>query len=67
MRMFHRSLFEGWLNPILEKTKFWKGLEYIVSKTTGLVPREDDYKWTGLVNDTPEVVKNYLLEKSKTK
>jgi len=63
----HRPAFDGyycittgWMNPVLEKIKFWKFMENIVSRLTGLVPREDDYKWTGLVDDTPDVVKKYL-------
>jgi len=63
----HRPNFDGyycittgWLNPILEKTKFWKKLEKVVSALTGLVPREDDYRWTGLVAETPDVVKKYI-------
>ena len=61
---FLTFVLPGWLNPILEGIKFWKGLEWLVSKVTGLVPREDDYKWTGLVDDTPTVVKNYLKTKT---
>lgn len=32
----------GWLNPVLDRVKFWRGLEWLVWKTTGAVPREDD-------------------------
>jgi len=41
-------------------------LEAVVSRLTGLVPREDDYKWTGLVADSPDVVKKYI-DKNKDK
>jgi len=34
-----------------------------VSKVTGLIPREDDYKWTGLVDETPDVVLKFLENK----
>jgi ubiquitin-conjugating enzyme E2 variant len=70
----HRPAFDGyycittgWLNPILEKINFWKFLEKIVSAMTGLIPREDDYKWTGLVDETPDVVKKYINDKNNKK
>jgi len=63
----HRPAFDGyycittgWLNPILERIRFWRGLENVVMSCTGLVPREDDDKWTGLVEDTPDIVKKFI-------
>ena len=32
----------GWLNPLLEGIRFWRGLEWLIWKLTGAVPREDD-------------------------
>jgi plasmanylethanolamine desaturase len=32
----------GWLNPLLDAVRFWRGLEWLVHKTTGAIPREDD-------------------------
>jgi ubiquitin-conjugating enzyme E2 variant len=32
----------GWLNPFMEKIKFFPTLEVIIYKITGLIPREDD-------------------------
>jgi ubiquitin-conjugating enzyme E2 variant len=29
----------GWLNPVLDATGFWRGLERVVTRTLGLVPR----------------------------
>jgi len=69
--LHHRPAFDGcycittgWLNPLLDNTNFWRHVEYVVNKITGLIPREDDWKWTGLVKETPEAVKRYM-EKTK--
>lgn len=32
----------GWLNPVLDRVRFWRGLEWLVHKLTGAIPREDD-------------------------
>eukprot|EP01130_Rhizamoeba_saxonica_P019116 TRINITY_DN9800_c0_g1_i1.p1 TRINITY_DN9800_c0_g1~~TRINITY_DN9800_c0_g1_i1.p1 ORF type:complete len:280 (+),score=52.46 TRINITY_DN9800_c0_g1_i1:39-878(+) len=53
----------GWMNPILNFIGFWRAAESIISKATGWEPRADDYKWTGLTNEAPDVVKRYLEEK----
>jgi len=36
----------GWLNPILTKIGFWRGLEKIITLITGYKPREDDIFWS---------------------
>jgi len=72
--LHHRPAFDGyycittgWLNPLLDGTDFWRKAENIVNKMTGLIPREDDWKWTGLVKDTPDVVKKYLERQNENK
>jgi len=32
----------GWLNPVLDRLRFWRGLEWLAWKVTGAIPREDD-------------------------
>jgi len=68
--LHHRPAFEGhycitigWLNPLFDAIHFWRTLEFIVIKATGLVPREDDWKWTGLAKETPKVVLQYMEQK----
>jgi len=36
----------GWTNSFLMKIGFWRRAEWVVSKITGLKPREDDFTWT---------------------
>lgn len=33
----------GWCNPLLERLRFWKALEWMVSRFTGLKPRSESY------------------------
>jgi plasmanylethanolamine desaturase len=32
----------GWLNPLLDRVRFWRALEWLIWKTTGAIPRADD-------------------------
>ncbi|KAF7638741.1 hypothetical protein Mgra_00001822 [Meloidogyne graminicola] len=40
----------GWLNPLLDRINFWRGLEFIVNNLTGWKPRDDDLKWAYKIN-----------------
>jgi len=44
----------GWLNPILGAIGFWKRLENGITAVTGVVPRQDDAKWTVQFKSIPE-------------
>lgn len=46
----------GWAEPILNYFNFWKNAEYYITKYTGLIPRQDDMKWTGLADEEPETI-----------
>ena len=40
-RNSHYCSLTEWVNPILEKIKFWRGLEWCIEKVTGVSPRVD--------------------------
>ncbi len=35
-------IVNGWCNPLLRTIRFWRGFEWVVSKSTGAEPRADD-------------------------
>ena len=41
-RVTHYCAFTNWLNPVLEKIRFWRGVEWCIATLTGIHPREDD-------------------------
>lgn len=40
----------GWLDYPLDVIGFWRSLEWLIEKTTGVKPRSDDMKWAGKPN-----------------
>eukprot|EP01089_Gocevia_fonbrunei_P015877 TRINITY_DN4774_c0_g1_i1.p1 TRINITY_DN4774_c0_g1~~TRINITY_DN4774_c0_g1_i1.p1 ORF type:complete len:318 (-),score=44.71 TRINITY_DN4774_c0_g1_i1:80-1033(-) len=36
----------GWLNPIFQRFQVWKKVEAVVTKYSGVIPRQDDQAWT---------------------
>lgn len=53
-RRHHKNPFDksycittGWLNPLLDFTRFWRILEFIITASTGAVPRENDQTLLG--------------------
>ena len=64
-RMHHQMPFDrnycitnGWLEPFLVRIDFWKRAEEFITKYTGMIPREDDQKWTGLSDQQPDAILN---------
>ena len=41
-RVTHYCAFTNWLNPVLERLKFWRSVEWCIAAVTGIHPREDD-------------------------
>ena len=41
-RVTHYCAFTNWMNPVLEKIRFWRGVEWCIAALTGIRPREDD-------------------------
>jgi len=54
----------GWLEPFLVSINFWKNAEVFITKTTGMIPREDDQKWTGLSDQQPDAIR-HLQQKAQ--
>jgi hypothetical protein len=38
----HYCITHGWLNPLLSRVQFFRALERVISRVTGLVPRAED-------------------------
>lgn len=62
-RVHHQMPFDrnycitnGWLEPVLTYIDFWRRAEEFIQKTTGMIPRDDDKKWTGLSDVQPEAI-----------
>ena len=41
-RVTHYCAFTNWMNPVLERLRFWRGAEWCIAALTGIHPREDD-------------------------
>jgi Lipid desaturase domain len=46
----------GWANPLLDRIGFWRGLERLISATTGAVAREDDVRWQSHYRETGQMI-----------
>lgn len=46
----------GWLEPVLTSIDFWRRAEVFITKHTGMIPREDDAKWTGISDEQPKSI-----------
>lgn len=57
---FDRSycITNGWCEGILVSLDFWRKTENFITKYTGMIPREDDMKWTGIDDNSPKAILN---------
>ena len=55
----------GWANYPLEYVNFWRHLEWIIEKVTGLKPRQDDMKWSKKKQEFMKLSNNLALRLSK--
>ena len=55
----------GWANYPLEYVNFWRHLEWIIEKTTGLKPRQDDMKWSKKKQEFMKLSNDLALRLSK--
>lgn len=46
----------GWANPLLDRIRFWRVLEQLISRVTGALPREDDVRWQSHYRETGEMI-----------
>jgi ubiquitin-conjugating enzyme E2 variant len=49
----HYCVINGWANHVCDRTGFWRGLERLVSWTTGAVPRANDRVWSARMRQDP--------------
>lgn len=49
----------GWANPLLDRLRFWRALERLISGITGAVPREDDVRWQSHYRETGQMISLY--------
>ncbi len=38
-------VINGWANYVCDRTGFWRGLEWLIRRLTGAVPRRNDHEW----------------------
>ena len=46
-------VLNGWMNPLLDRTGFWRGLERVVHAVTGAVPRASEEEWWARFREDP--------------
>jgi len=43
-------VINGWANYVCDATGLWRGLEWLVQKATGSIPRRSDLEWLAVIN-----------------
>jgi len=53
-RNSHYCVLTNLLNPVLDRCRFWRGLERVIASTVGLTPRNDDALLAAVLRDEPD-------------
>jgi hypothetical protein len=56
----HYCVVTGWMNPLLDRTGFWRGLERLVHAVTGAVPRASEEEWWARYHEDPSFMRDPL-------
>ncbi|MEA2943761.1 MAG: hypothetical protein QOD09_4290 [Bradyrhizobium sp.] len=49
-------VINGWANYVCDPLGVWRGLEWLIQKLTGAVPRRDDLEWQRLYKETGTLI-----------
>lgn len=51
-------VINGWANAVCDRIGFWRGLELLIIRLTGAVPRQNDMEWSQCFKSDPSFMHN---------
>lgn len=54
-QMVNYCVLNGWANPLCDRMHLWRGLETLITRISGAMPRENDRKWQQHYQRTGEI------------